>query len=155
MRICLLLISFLLLAPSARANEALTLVGSDGAPVEIQPADGQLLLLHFWATWCPTCVVEIRDLQKAAIDCPAQRVRVVLVDVGEDDDVVQAYVAEHDIELPVLRDPDGKAFDAVDGRGLPTNLFWSSRGRKSDVGPRNESEWRSALASWGCSATGA
>jgi thiol-disulfide isomerase/thioredoxin len=155
MRICLLLISLLLLAPSARANESLTLVGGDGAPVEIQPADGQLLLLHFWATWCPTCVVEIRDLQKAASDCPAQRVRVVLVDVGEDDAVVRSYVAEHGIELPVLRDPDGKVWNAVDGRGLPTNLFWSSVRRESDVGPRNASEWRSALASWGCSASGA
>ena len=155
MRIGPLLLSLLLLAPPAWASDALNLVGRDGDRVELQPAAGQLLLVHFWATWCPTCVVEIRDLQKAASDCPAQRVRVVLVDVGEDDAVVRSYVAEHEIELPVLRDPDGKVWNAVDGRGLPTNLFWSSVRRESDVGPRNASEWRSALASWGCSASGA
>ena len=57
---------FVLLAPLAWADDKLTLVGPDGGDVELQPAEGQVLVLHFWATWCPTCIEDIRHLQDAA-----------------------------------------------------------------------------------------
>jgi len=66
-----------LLAGPTWANDAITLVGLDGGDVEIRPEEGQLLILHFWATWCPTCVEDIRHLESAAIACPCERVRVV------------------------------------------------------------------------------
>jgi peroxiredoxin len=148
MRYCVLL--FVLLAPLAWADERLTLVGPDGGDVDLQPAEGQLLLLHFWATWCPTCISDIRHLQNAATACSSENVRVVLVNVGEGDEVIREFVKEHDVRLPVLRDPKGRLWRRTDGRGLPANLFWSSEGKKTDVGPKAEKEWHSILASQGC-----
>ena len=149
MRCCILL--FVLLAPLAWADDKLTLVGPDGGDVELRPAEGQMLVLHFWATWCPTCIEDIRHLQNAASACSKERVRVVLVNVGEGDEDIREFVKEHDVRLPVLRDPKGRLWRRTDGRGLPANLFWSSEDKRTDVGPKTEAEWRSILASQGCS----
>jgi peroxiredoxin len=148
MRRCILLL--VLLASVAWADDSLTLVGPDGRDVELKPAEGQLLLLHFWATWCPTCIEDIRHLQNAAIGCSDERLRAVLVNVGEGDEIIREFVVEHDVRLPVLRDPKGRIWRRIDGRGLPANLFWSNEGKRTDVGPKTETEWRSLLASWGC-----
>ena len=102
MRCCVLLL--VLLAPLASADDGITLVGLDGAAVELHPAQGQMLVLHFWATWCPTCIEELRHLQNASTRCSEDRVRILLVNVGEDDEVVQTFVRQHNVRLPVLRD---------------------------------------------------
>ena len=110
-----------------------------------------MLLLHFWATWCPTCIEDIRHLQNAATACSNERVRVVLVNVGEGDAIIREFVETHDVELLVLRDPKGRLWRRTDGRGLPANLFWSNDGKRTDVGPKAEKEWRSLFVSHGCS----
>jgi len=74
----------------------------------------------------------------------------MVVNVGEGDDVVREFVQDHALSLPVLRDPKGRLWRQSDGRGLPANLFWSSEGRKTDVGPKTEKEWRGILAAQGC-----
>ena len=149
MRSCILLL--VLLAPLARADDRLTLVGLDGEDVELRPAKEQVLLLHFWATWCPTCAEDIRHLQNASTMCSNDRVRPLLVNVGEGDEVIREFVKEHSLRLPVLRDPKGRLWRRSDGRGLPANLFLSNESERTDVGPKTEKEWRSLLASRGCS----
>ncbi len=146
-----LILLFVLLASPAWTDDSLTLVGPDGKDVELQPTDGQVLVLHFWATWCPTCIEDIRHLQNAVTTCTNDRVRVVLVNVGEDDEVIEEFVKKHDVKLLVLRDPKGRFWRHTDGRGVPANLFWSNEDKKTDVGPKTETEWRSSLAAYGCS----
>lgn len=153
-----MLLLFLLLAAPAWADgslapteDRLRLVGLDGGEVELQPAEGQTLLLHFWATWCPTCLGDILHLQSAAATCSSERVRVVLVNVGEAAEVVREFVKKHDVLFPVLRDPKGRLWRRSGGRGLPANLFWSSDGKTSDVDSKTETQWQRILASRGCS----
>jgi thiol-disulfide isomerase/thioredoxin len=146
-----LILLFVLLAPPAWADDSLILVGPDGGDVELQPTEGQVLVVHFWATWCPTCIEDIRHLQNAVAACSNDRVRAVLVNVGEDAEVIREFVKDHDVKLLVLRDPKGRLWRRTEGRGVPANLFWSNEGKKTDVGPKTESEWRSSLAAHGCS----
>jgi peroxiredoxin len=139
-----------LLALVAWSGEALTLTGPDGAALELRPEPGQVLLLHFWATWCPSCREELAGLERAAAACPEERVRVLAVNVGESAEQAAAFASQHDLRLPLLRDPKGDVWRRVDGRGLPLNLFWSQTQRRSDVGPRSEAQWRAELAALGC-----
>lgn len=141
-----------LLTSLAWGDDRTTLVGPDGGDVELQPAEGQLLILHFWATWCPRCAEDIHRLQNAAAGCRAESVRVVLVNVGEDDEAIREFTRKHDVRLPVLRDPEGRLWRQTDGRGLPANLFWSNAGRRTELGPKTEKQWGSVLVSHGCSA---
>ena len=142
-----------LLACPAWADEPLTLVGAGGESVAVLPAPGQTVLLHFWATWCPTCGDDIAALQRAAASCPVERLRVVLVDVDEGEAEIARFVERYGIELPLLRDPEGKVFREVGGRGLPMNLVWSKGERTTDIAPRSEAEWRKHLDALGCGAS--
>ncbi|MBW2401171.1 MAG: TlpA family protein disulfide reductase [Deltaproteobacteria bacterium] len=139
-----------LLAFPAWAGDELTLVGPEGNPVVLRPEAGQVLLLHFWATWCPTCVDDLVDLQKASADCSEERVRVIAVNAGDSDAEIAEFVERHGLSLVMLRDPKGRAWRKFDGRGLPMNLFWSQAEQRTDLGPKRESDWRSELASLGC-----
>jgi thiol-disulfide isomerase/thioredoxin len=142
-----------LLALPAWGGEDLSLVGPGGAAVALRPAAGQVLLLHFWATWCPTCLEDLANLQQAAAACSEERLRVVAVNVGEGDAEISDFVRRHGVRLPILRDPKGRVWRKVDGRGLPMNLFWSHEGKRTDVGPKREDQWRAEFGSLGCEAS--
>jgi len=142
----------LLAAPASASEDVLTFVDARGAPVAIrtEPAAERALLLHFWATWCPDCAEDLAHLDDAASAC--ERVRVVAIDAGDSQAAVDAFLAKHPLRIDVLRDPDGGVWRRLDGRGLPANVYWSARGRGSDLGPKTRAQWNERLASLGCPA---
>ncbi len=149
MRLLLVLLAGLLLAA---APSPIAVQSRSGEPVELALADGErALVVHFWATWCPECVVELPALERAVAGCSSAGVRFVAVNVGEDEETLAAYLAEHPLGLTMLRDPKGRAWRRATGRGLPANLIWTSAGQRTDVGPRGEQRWRETFAELGCS----
>lgn len=143
-----------LLGLLAWSGEAVVLTQPGGAAVTLQPAEGQTLVLHFWATWCPDCRDDLANLERAAADCAPERVRVLAVNVGESEDAVTDFARRHELHLPLLLDPKGRVWRHIDGRGVPLNLFWSQHDRRTDVGPRDEGQWRATLAALGCPGEG-
>lgn len=143
----------ILAAPAlASPDTVLTFVDARGAAVEVrtEPQADRALLLHFWASWCPDCAEDLVHLGDAAIAC--ERVRVVAVNAGDDQAQVDAFLARHPLRLEVLRDPGGEVWRRLDGRGLPANVFWSARGRSSELGPKTRAQWEERLAALGCRA---
>jgi thiol-disulfide isomerase/thioredoxin len=134
------------------ADAPLSLLSLDGEPVELRPGDEAALLVHFWATWCPSCVEELPLLAAAVARCPEERVRILMVDVDESAETVRAWLAERDLALPVLRDPKGAVWRRLGGGGLPLNATWSGGRRRVEVGPRDAAAWRAALQQLGCPA---
>lgn len=138
------------LASAGWADESLTFVAPDRSEVALRPEPGRPLVIHFWATWCPSCAEDIANLQRAFADCAGSEVRLHLVNVGDDEEEVRSFTERHEIRLPVLRDPKGDVWRRIDRRRLPTNLFWSTESRKTELGPKTESDWRRALEPLGC-----
>jgi thiol-disulfide isomerase/thioredoxin len=129
--------------------------GPGGEPVALAPREGRALVVHFWATWCPSCVEEVPDLVRAAAGC-AGAVDVALVDVGEEWDEVRRFAAEHAIAAPMLRDPDGAVWrKRAGGWGLPANLLWTGDAQRSEVGSKSPAQWRETLARLGCAQSAA
>jgi thiol-disulfide isomerase/thioredoxin len=121
-----------------------------GDPVALAPREGRALVVHFFATWCPSCGEEIPELARASAAC-VDSVEIALVDVDEEPEAVRRFLAAHGVALPALRDPGGRAWRAsVGGRGLPANLIWTGDQRRSDVGPKPPGKWRELLAALGC-----
>ncbi len=102
-RFCLAVAAALLLGVDA----PLSLLSLEGEPVELRPEGSAALLVHFWATWCPSCVEELPLVEAAAARCPPDRVRIASVNVGEPVETVRAFLAERGLGLEVLRDPKG------------------------------------------------
>lgn len=140
----------LILAAGARADEALDLLAPDGSATQVRPESGEHLVVHFWATWCPSCIEDIASLQEAADGCADARVRILLVDVGDDELEIGKFAERHAIRLPIFRDPKGEVWRGLASQGLPANLFWSPGDRRVEIGPKTPADWRSALGALGC-----
>jgi len=139
------------LALAAAGDEPLRFVDLEGGPLELSPpAEGESLVLHYWATWCPTCGPELAALATSARACEGTGVRVLAVDVGESAEVVRRFLAERSLALSVALDPGGRAWRRAGGRELPANLVWTTRERQVSFGPSDEATWRARLAALGC-----
>ena len=124
---------------------------SDGSRLELALAPGEsALIVHFWASWCPECVRELPQLERAAARCVGV-LSVAEVNVGESLETAESFRARAGLQLPLLRDPDGELWRRF-ARGLPANVIWTSSGRRVLIGPATPSEWEERLSSLGCAA---
>lgn len=123
----------------------------NGKPVRLSDLRGKVVLLNFWATWCPPCKAEMPDLQTLYRDYGAEHDFVILaVDVSEAKDLVSDFVDQNRLTFPVLLDSDGR----VSGfryfvRSLP-NSFIIDRGgnvRYSWIGQQSRQTILSRLQS--------
>ena len=149
MRAAALSLAIALAARAATAAPPTALVALDGSSVALAPEPGRAQVVHFWATWCPSCKDELPALDRAAAGCGGA-VDVIAVDVGDARDDVVAYLAERPIALRVLLDPDGRAWRAGGGRELPANRITSAEHTAWVLGPSSEAQWRARLAELGC-----
>jgi peroxiredoxin len=66
----------------------------------------QVVVLNFWATWCPPCVEETPGLEKFAEQMHAQGITVLSVSVDEDVGALQTFAAQQHLSFLVARNPD-------------------------------------------------
>jgi peroxiredoxin len=81
-----------------------TLNDVSGKPVMLSDYKGDIVLLEFWATWCPPCVMaipELNDLQKKYLD---KGVVILGVSVDDDLDALKYFHEETPMDYPVLFD---------------------------------------------------
>ena len=85
----------------APAFELLDLAGESHA---LEDFRGELVVLNFWATWCPPCVEEMPSLQRLEDTLGDRGLRVVAVSVDERLSDVPDFVREHGLRFLVLHD---------------------------------------------------
>ncbi len=100
----------------------LRLTDLQGAEYDLDKFRGRVVLVNFWATWCPPCVEEIPSLQRLAERLAGKSFRVLTVDVGEDAATVRAFMAQFAVDFPVLMDPDGVAVRQWRVYAFPTSF---------------------------------
>jgi len=74
--------------------------------LHLKDYSGQVVVLNFWATWCPPCVEETPSLVQFAEKMRDHRVIVLSVSVDGDQKALQDFVQQYHISYPVGRDPD-------------------------------------------------
>lgn len=101
-----------------------TLKDLDGNDVKLSDFRGKVVFLNFWATWCPYCVEEMPDLQKANDTLAKEGKAVILaVDVAENSEIVKKYVSDKKLSLKVLLDTDGRIADIYKVTGIPITFI--------------------------------
>jgi peroxiredoxin len=83
------------------------LVDQDGKTVRLSELRGSVVLLAFVTSWCPFSEAEQPNLAALANDYKGKNVRVVAVDMKENDEAYAKYLARVKMPFPVLRDRDG------------------------------------------------
>jgi peroxiredoxin len=65
-----------------------------------------VVVLNFWATWCPPCVEEAPGLKEFAERTRSLGVTVLGVSVDQDQAALEKFVVEQQLSFPIARDPD-------------------------------------------------
>jgi len=80
---------------------------------------GQIVVLNFWATWCPPCVEEMPSLVEMQRRMKAKGVTVVAVSIDVDESAYHQFVKEHGVNLLTVRDPGEKTPKLYGTHGWP------------------------------------
>jgi thiol-disulfide isomerase/thioredoxin len=84
------------------------------------------LVVVFWATWCPLCRDEVPAINRLAAN-PA--VRVLAVNVGDNQQKVQSFISTYHVSYPVVRDPVWQTTAAYKVLGLPACIILDEGGQ--------------------------
>jgi len=94
----------------------------------LQDLRGKVVLVNFWATWCPPCRKEMPDLDALYNKFKGQGF-VVLAISDEEAAKVSPFIAERKISYPVLLDPGRKVNDAFIVEGIPKSFVYDRDGK--------------------------
>jgi len=85
----------------------LTFTATDGSTVDLASLRGKVVLLDFWATWCPPCRGEVPNVVAAFNKYHAQGFEVVGVSLDEDRDALNQFTAANGMTWPQFFDGQG------------------------------------------------
>ena len=78
----------------------------NGQPQALATYQGQVVVLHFWASWCPYCRGEIEELVELHARWASKGVKVLTVGLDEDVAVLKQFVTRAALPYPVVADAD-------------------------------------------------
>lgn len=137
----ILLVGFTLPAQAQRPGTGLTLLQDrapapdfeltdiDGTSHRLSDYRGKVLIINFWATWCPPCREEMPSMDRAWAMLKEEDTQMLAVNVGEDEDTIFQFTANYPVEFPLVMDRDSKVVEEWPVRGLPTTFVVDREGR--------------------------
>lgn len=102
----------------------------DGEKITLSSLRGKVVLLNFWATWCPPCRQEMTRVQSDLIDRFEGRDFVFLpVSRGEDRAAVAAFREKQGYTFPMGLDPEQRIYDLYASNYIPRNFLIDADGK--------------------------
>jgi len=100
---------------------------------------GQVVVLNFWATWCPPCNEELPSLMSMQERTRARGVAVVGISIDVDDDAYHRFLKQRGVNFLTVRDPEQKISGMYGTHGWPETFIIDRQGvlRRKVVGPIN------------------
>jgi len=91
--------------------------------VSLSDFRGKTILLRFWADWCPTCSLQMPELDQLYRRYRDKGFVIVAVNVMQSEEDVKNFIEKHKLTYPVLLDKDGEISRLYSITGIPTNLL--------------------------------
>lgn len=105
-----------------------TLKTHDGQDVKLSSLRGRVVLVNFWATWCPTCAVEEPALEQLAERMAGQPFTLLAVSVDENWDLVRQHFPQGS-KMTVLLDKERRAPQAYGTEKFPESFLIDRDGK--------------------------
>ena len=90
-----------------------SLTNEQGTPFSFEQYEGKVLLVNFWATWCPPCVEEIPSLNALQVHYLDSEFEIVSINYRETAEQLHKFTLKIPVNFPVLMDFEGE-----------TSLLW-------------------------------
>jgi peroxiredoxin len=137
-------------ADAARQKADFTLADLEGKTWHLGNLRGKVVLVNFWATWCPPCRKEMPDLE-ALYEKYNDQGFVVLAISDEEAAKVTPFLAERKIGYPVLLDPGRKVHELFQVEGIPKSFVYDREGKlvAQSIDMRTRSQFLEMLAQAG------
>lgn len=103
----------------------------DEETVKLSDYRGKVVLLNFWATWCPPCIREMPSMERLHQQVDADDFKVIAVNQMEDADEVFAFTGQLEIDptFEILFDTTSSVSQDYAVRGLPTTYLIDKKGK--------------------------
>ncbi len=88
----------------------------------------QPVLIVFWASWCPSCVSEVRTLNQWQELYGPRGLKILAIDVQESSEKMERFMQKHAITYPVLMDTSGEVAGRYGVNSLPTSVLLAKGG---------------------------
>jgi peroxiredoxin len=105
-----------------------TLADLRGKSWTLSELRGKVVVVNFWATWCPPCRKEMPDLEALYNRFKGEGF-VVLAVSDEDAAKVRPFIAERQVTYPILLDPGRKVNDLFQVEGIPKTFVYDRDGK--------------------------
>jgi thiol-disulfide isomerase/thioredoxin len=105
-----------------------TLGSNRASRVSLSGLRGKIVILNFWASWCPPCRYEVPALQAIHNEYGPQGVVVLAINEREKLENVERFAHDNDIHFAVWLDEDGWAGHIYQVRSIPTTYFIDGEG---------------------------
>ena len=127
-----------------------TLTDLEGKSWTLQSLHGKVVLVNFWATWCPPCRKEMPDLD-ALYRKFKDKGLVVLAISDEEMAKVKPFLAERSLGFPILLDPGRKINDLFHVDGIPKTFIYDREGKLAaqSIDMRTQKQFLEMLAQVG------
>ena len=111
-----------------RQSVDFTLSDLAGKPWTLKELRGSVVLVNFWATWCPPCRKEMPDLE-TLYQRFGQKGLVILAISDEEAGKVRPFMAEHHVSYPILLDPGREVNELFHVEGIPKSFVYDREGK--------------------------
>jgi thiol-disulfide isomerase/thioredoxin len=116
---------------TVRPAPALALQGLDGQRHDLSAYRGKVVLVNFWATWCPPCRAEMPSMQRLKTMMRDRPFAILAVDMAETEKEIRDFLKEFKdtkIDFTILLDPKGTALKDWKVHVFPTSFLVDAEG---------------------------
>ena len=112
-----------------RAAPPFTLALLDGKKLSLAELRGKVVFLNFWASWCPPCRAEARELEQTWQGLKGENVVFVGAQIQDTEENGRAFIKEFGITYPSGSDPSGRISIDYGVWGIPETFLIDADGR--------------------------
>jgi thiol-disulfide isomerase/thioredoxin len=113
----------------AKPAAPLALPALSGGKLDLEKLRGKVVLVNFWATWCPPCRKEMPSMMRLAQHFAGRPFAIVGVNAGDSADDIRAFMQKVPVTFPIALDESGAALNPWQVFAFPTSYVLDKKGR--------------------------
>lgn len=110
-------------------NLPLALPDLTGQNQTLTQYQGQVVLLNFWASWCPPCLHEMPSMTRLKKQLADQKFEILAVNLAQEPEEFSEFLSQNPVNFPILLDPQGQAIKDWRIMAYPTTYLIDKKGQ--------------------------